>query len=118
MQMVQMCGRGNPNAGVGEGSSRGGARRNEERVPSPPPPPPPPYTTEVSFVQFLGSQQNMEQMQQNMEAALCNIADNSHHGANQGGEEVNHCSSLRSLWNHSKLMNGLTLWSKRSVSFG
>jgi hypothetical protein len=26
----------------------------------PPPPPPPPYTTEQFFMQFLGSQRNME----------------------------------------------------------
>jgi len=31
----------------------------------------------------------MEQMQQNMEAALRNIADNTHCGANPGGHEVN-----------------------------
>jgi hypothetical protein len=31
----------------------------------------------------------MEAMQQNMEAALRNIADNTRHGLNQGGYEVN-----------------------------
>jgi len=67
--MVETRGRGNRNPGAGEGSSGGGAHRNEERAPSPPPPPPPLYTVEVFFTQFLGSQWNMEQMQQNMEVA-------------------------------------------------
>jgi hypothetical protein len=58
----------------------GSATRNENR--DPPPPPPPPYTTEQFFAQFLGSQRNMENMQQNMEAALCNIADNTRRGLN------------------------------------
>ena len=31
----------------------------------------------------------MEQMQQNMEATLHNIADNTRRGANSGGHEVN-----------------------------
>ena len=89
MQTVQTRGGGNRNSSAGEGSSGGGARRNEERAPSPPPPPPPPYTAEVFFAKFLGSQRNMEQMQHNMEAALRNIADNTRHGDNQGGREVN-----------------------------
>jgi len=93
--MVETCGRGNRNPGAGEGSSGGGARRNEDRAPSPPPPPPLPYTTEVFFAQFLGSQQNIEQMQWNMEAALCNIADNTRRGANLGGHEVNRYSSFK-----------------------
>jgi hypothetical protein len=58
----------------------GGATGNENH--DPPPPPPPPYTTKQFFAQFLGSQRNMENMQQNMEAALRNIADNTHHGLN------------------------------------
>jgi len=82
MQMVQTRGGGNSNPGLGAGSSRGGAHRNEERVPSPPPPPPPPYTADVFFAQFLGSQRNMEQMQCNMEEALRNIADNTRRGDN------------------------------------
>ena len=56
---------------------------NEER--EPPPPPPPPYTAEQFFAQFLGSQRNMEALQQNMEAALRHIADNTRRGMNQGG---------------------------------
>jgi hypothetical protein len=31
----------------------------------------------------------MENVQQNMEAALCSIADNTHRGLHQGGHEVN-----------------------------
>ena len=93
--MVQTRGGGNPNPGAGEGSSRGGAHRNEERAPSPPPQPPPLYIAEVFFAQFLGSQWNMEQMQWNMEAVLHNIADNTHHGDNQGGREVNQYSSFK-----------------------
>jgi hypothetical protein len=34
-------------------------------------------------------------MQQNMEAALHNIADNTHHGLNQGRHEVNQYSSFK-----------------------
>ena len=37
----------------------------------------------------------MEQMQRNMEAALCNIADDTHRGDNQGGREVNQYSSFK-----------------------
>ena len=95
MQMVRTRDRGNPNPGAGEGSSGGGARRNEERAPSPPPPPPPPYTAEVFFTQFLGSQRNKEQMQQNMEAALRNMANNTRCGANQGGREMNQYSPFK-----------------------
>jgi hypothetical protein len=58
----------------------GSATKNENR--DPPPPPPPPYTAEQFFAQFLGSQHNMENMQQNMEAALRNIADNTSRGLN------------------------------------
>jgi hypothetical protein len=58
----------------------GSAAGNENR--DPPPLPPPPYTAEQFFAQFLGSQRNMENMQQNMEAALRNIADNTHRGLN------------------------------------
>jgi hypothetical protein len=47
-----------------------------------PPPPPLPYTAEQFFTQFLGSQRNMESMQQNMKATLHNIADNTRHGLN------------------------------------
>jgi hypothetical protein len=65
----------------------GSAAGNENR--DPPPPPPPPYTTEQFFAQFLESQRNMENMQQNMEAALRSIADNTRHGVNPGGHEVN-----------------------------
>jgi hypothetical protein len=70
----------------------GSVAGNENRDP---PPPPPPYTTEQFFAQFLGSQRNMENMQQNMEAALRNIADNTHRGLNQGGHEVNQYSSFK-----------------------
>ena len=65
----------------------GSATRNENR--DPPPPPPPPYIVEQFFAQFLGSQRNMEGMQQNMEAALRHIADNTHRGLNLGGHEAN-----------------------------
>ena len=65
----------------------GSAAGNENR--DPPPPPPPPYTVEQFFAQFLGSQRNMEGMQQNMEAPLRHIADNTHHGLNPGGHEAN-----------------------------
>ncbi|XP_066375287.1 uncharacterized protein [Miscanthus floridulus] len=74
------------------GASPSGAG-NEDR--DPPPPPPPSYTAEQFFAQFLGSQCNMEAMQQNMEAALCNIADNTHRGMNQGGHEVNQYSTFK-----------------------
>jgi hypothetical protein len=57
----------------------GSATRNETHDP---PPPPPAYTTEQFFAQFLGSQRNMENMQQNMEAVLRNIVDNTHRGLN------------------------------------
>jgi hypothetical protein len=60
----------------------GSAAGNENR--DPPPPPPPPYTAEQFFAQFLGSQRNMENMQQNMEAALRSIADNTRHGVSPG----------------------------------
>jgi hypothetical protein len=46
----------------------GSAAGNENR--DPPPPPPPPYTMEQFFAQFLRSQRNMENMQQNMEAIV------------------------------------------------
>jgi hypothetical protein len=65
----------------------GSANGNEDH--DPPPPPPPPYTVEQFFAQFLESQCNMENMQQNMEAALCSITDNTRRGVNQGGYEVN-----------------------------
>jgi hypothetical protein len=71
----------------------GSATGNENR--DPPPPPPPPYTAEQFFAQFLGSQCNMKNMQQNMEAALRNIADNTRHGLNQGGHEANQYSSFK-----------------------
>ena len=95
MHMVQTRGGGNSNPGVGEGSSGGGARINDDRAPTPPPPPRPPYTADMFFVQFLGSQRNMEQMQRNMEEALRNIADNTHRGDNQRGREVNQYSSFK-----------------------
>jgi hypothetical protein len=65
----------------------GSASGNENR--DPPLPPPPPYTTEQFFAQFLGSQRNMDNMQQNMEAALRHIADNTRCGLNPGGHEAN-----------------------------
>jgi hypothetical protein len=37
----------------------------------------------------------MEQMKQNMEATLRNIADNTRHGDNQGGHQVNQYSSFK-----------------------
>jgi hypothetical protein len=58
----------------------GSATGNENR--DPPPPPPPSYIAEQFFTQFLGSQHNMENMQQNMEAALRNIANNTRCGLN------------------------------------
>jgi uncharacterized protein YukE len=72
----------------------GGSAAGNENC-DPPPPPPPLYTTEQFFAQFLGSQRNMENMQQNMEAALRNIADNTHRGLNQGRHEVNQYSSFK-----------------------
>jgi len=98
--MVETRDRGKCNPGAGEGSLEGGARRNEDRASSPPPPPPPPYNAEVFFAQFLWSQQNMEPMQQNMEAALCHITDNTRRGDNPGGHEVNIVLS-RTLWTPS-----------------
>jgi hypothetical protein len=71
----------------------GSATRNENH--DSPPPPPPPYTVEQFFMQFLGSQRNMENMQQNMEAVLRNIANNTHHGLHQGGHEVNQYSNFK-----------------------
>jgi hypothetical protein len=58
----------------------GSVAGNENRDPALPPPPP--YTVEKFFAQFLRSQRNMANMQQNMEAALRNIADNTHRGLN------------------------------------
>ena len=37
----------------------------------------------------------MEQMQRNMEEALCNIVDNTRRGDNQGGHEANQYSSFK-----------------------
>jgi hypothetical protein len=88
MQMVDT--RHSAISGTGVGGSGAG---NEDR--NPPPPPPPPYTTEQFFAQFLGSQHNMNAMQQNMEAALCNIVDNNRRGLNQGGHEVNQYSTFK-----------------------
>jgi hypothetical protein len=59
---------------AGAAGAGGSATGNENR--DPPPPPSPPYTAKQFFVQFLGSQRNMENMQQNMEAVLHNIVDN------------------------------------------
>jgi hypothetical protein len=70
----------------------GSAFGNETRDP---PPPPPPYNAEQFFAQFLGSQRNMEGMQQNMEAVLRNIVDNTCRGLNQGGHEANQYSSFK-----------------------
>jgi hypothetical protein len=50
---------------------------------------------EQFFAQFLGSQRNMENMQQNMKAALRHIVDNTHHGLNPGGHEANQYSSFK-----------------------
>jgi len=72
---------------AGATGAGGSATGNENR--EPPPPPPLLYTAERFFAQFLGSQRNMENMQQNMEATLCHIADNTHRGLHQGGHEVN-----------------------------
>jgi hypothetical protein len=68
----------------GAGASGGGNGNNE-----PHPPPPPPVTQETFFAQFLGSQRNVEHSQWNMEEILCAIANNTHRGDNQGGNEVN-----------------------------
>jgi hypothetical protein len=70
----------------------GSAAASDDRDP---PPPPPPYTAEQFFAQFLGSQRNMESMQQNMEAALRSIADNTRRGINSGGREANQYSSFK-----------------------
>jgi hypothetical protein len=72
----------------------GSATGNKDRDP-PPPSPLPPYTTKQFFVQFLKSQCNMENMQQNMKVALHNIVDNTHRGLNQGEHEVNQYSSFK-----------------------
>jgi hypothetical protein len=58
----------------------------------------------------------MENMQQNMEAALRNIADNTRRGLHQGGHEVNQYINFNEFMdtrqyskkqqNHWKLMNG------------
>jgi hypothetical protein len=71
----------------------GSATGNENH--DPPPPSPPPYTAEQFFTQFVISQRNMESMQQNMEIALRNIADNTCRGLNQGRHEVNQYSSFK-----------------------
>jgi hypothetical protein len=71
----------------------GSATRNDDR--DPPLPPPPPYTTEQFFAQFLRSQRNMESMQQNMEAALRSITDNTRRGINPGGHEANQYHSFK-----------------------
>jgi len=104
MQMVQTRGGGNSNPGLRAGTSGGGDQRNEERAPSSPPPPPPLYTVDVFFMQFLGSQRNMEQMQRNMEEALCNITDNTHRGDNQGGCEVNQYCSFKNFMDTKPLV--------------
>jgi hypothetical protein len=67
---------------VYDATEAGGSATGNENHDPPPPPPPPPYTAEQFFAQFLGSQRNMEGMQQNMEAALRNIADKTRHGVN------------------------------------
>jgi hypothetical protein len=61
----------------------------------PPPPPPPPYTAEKFFAQFLRSQRNIEAMQQNMEVALRNIANNTRRGLHQGGNEANQYNTFK-----------------------
>jgi hypothetical protein len=66
---------------VYDATEAGGSAAGNENY-DPPPPPPPPYTVEQFFTQFLRSQRNMENMQQNMEAALRNIADNTRRGLN------------------------------------
>jgi hypothetical protein len=71
----------------------GSATGNENR--DPPSPPHPPYIVEQFFAQFLGSRHNMENMQQNMEAALRNVANNTRCGLNQGGHEVNQYSGFK-----------------------
>jgi hypothetical protein len=71
----------------------GSATRNENH--DPPPPPPPSYTIEQFFAQFLGSQRNIENMQQNMEATLRHIADNTRCGLNLGRHEANQYSSFK-----------------------
>jgi hypothetical protein len=71
----------------------GSAAGNENR--DPPPSPPPPYTAEQFFAQFLKSQRNMENMEQNMEVVLRNIEDNTRWGFNQGGHEANQYSSFK-----------------------
>jgi hypothetical protein len=62
---------------VGAAGAGGSGIGNEDHDP---PPPPPPYIAKQFFTQFLGRQCNMENMQQNTEAALCNITDNTHRG--------------------------------------
>ena len=88
--MVIATGRSKKDRREAEG---GHNRRNENQ--EVPPPPPPPYTMETIFAQFLRSQCNMEHMQQNIEVVLCNIANNTHYGANPGGYEVNQYNSFK-----------------------
>jgi hypothetical protein len=89
VENVQMVDTRHTAAGaLGASPSHGGAEE-------PQPPPPSPYTAEQFFAQFLGSQQNMEAMLQNMAVSLRNIVDNTHRGLNQGGNEVNQYSTFK-----------------------
>jgi hypothetical protein len=76
----------------GAAKAGGSAAANDDRDP---PPPPPPYTAEQFFAQFLGSQRNMESMQQNMKAALRSIADNTRRVINPSGHEANQYNSFK-----------------------
>jgi hypothetical protein len=88
MQMVDTC---RTVAGATRASGSGAGNENRD----PPQPPPPPYTTEHFFMQFLGSQRNIEGMQRNMEEALRHIADNTCYGHNPGGHGMNQYSTFK-----------------------
>jgi hypothetical protein len=79
------------------GATRAGGSGTGNENHDPPPPPPPPYTAKQFFAQFLRSQRNMENIQQNMEAALHNIAKNTHRGLNQGRHEVNQYNNFNNF---------------------
>jgi hypothetical protein len=66
---------------MGAGASGSDNQEGDHEAPLPPPPP---FTPEQFFTQFLGAQRNMENLQQNMEVELRNIAKNNHHAQPHG----------------------------------
>jgi hypothetical protein len=85
----------------GAAEAGGSAAASDDRDP---PPPPPPYTAEQFFAQFLGSQHNMESMQQNMEATLRSITDNTRWGINPVGHEANQYSRFKDFMDTRSLI--------------